>query len=126
MQNCNISRILTRPILWPISVYILSVHYRDFGEGIYINMLHKSKNLARILVYKIWKCVFKESVLEMHVTKLHLYKIHYISVSASVSANMAIPISQWTTETIRNFGVSVVLVHFVSVRWDPNSPKWNT
>ena len=37
-------------------------------------MLHKSKNLARILVYKIWKCHFKESVLEMHVTKLHFIK----------------------------------------------------
>ena len=56
------------------------------GDGIYINMLHKSKeNLARILVYKIWISAWNACY------KLEFYKIHNISVS--VLADMAIAIS---------------------------------
>ena len=40
-----------------------SIYYRYIigisRNGICLNMFHKSKNFARILVYKIWKCHFK-------------------------------------------------------------------
>ena len=64
-----------------------SIYYRYIigisRNGICLNMFHKSKNFARILVYKIWKCHFKKQYFKCLLQKQKKYsffsiKLHFI------------------------------------------------
>ena len=67
------------PYLFIYYRYIIGIS----EDGVYINMLHKSKNLARILVYKIWvilknqclKCMLqKQKKIFIFLHKITFYK----------------------------------------------------